>query len=82
MTTYTTKRPQGLTRDIVVRTEESRQRAANRAVLRSPSRPLVYDPQDIAREKFLSRSKPYPNKGKREQARRLAKMGLVLERAA
>lgn len=74
MPTYITKRPVGLTRDIVVRTDESRQRASRRAVLRTPTfDPLkgpVRSAQDVADEMHLSRSKPYFEKGKREAARR------------
>jgi hypothetical protein len=85
MTTYVTKKPPGYTRSIVVRTEESRQRAANRAVLRVPSfNPLkdVRSAQNVADEKKLSRSKEYPNKGRKEAARRRARIGSSLAAAA
>lgn len=74
MSTYITTRPVGLTRDIVVRTEASRQRASRRAVLKTPTfSPLngpVRSAQEVADEKHLSRSKPYPNKGSGEAGRR------------
>jgi hypothetical protein len=78
MSTYITKRPVGLTRDIVVRTEESRQRASHRAMLKTPTfdpkKGPVRSAQDVADETHLSRSKPYFEKGKREAERRVRQM--------
>lgn len=74
MSTYITKRPVGLTRDIVVRTEESRQRASRRAVLKTPTFDPMKGPprsaQEVADETHLSRSKQYFEKGKGEAERR------------
>jgi hypothetical protein len=79
MTTYVTKKLPGYTRSIVVRTEESRQRAAKRAVLRTPEiSTLARSAQDVADETHLSRSKAYPRKGKREAARRVRQMDRLL----
>jgi hypothetical protein len=78
MTTYVTKKPAGYTRSIVVRTEESRQRAAHRAVLRTPSFIPRMSAQDAADEQKLSRSKEYPNKGNGERARRVRQMDRLL----
>jgi hypothetical protein len=74
MTTYVQIRPPGYDHSIVVRTEESRQRASRRAVLKSPNFIAKMTAQDVADEKHLSRSKPYPNKGRNEAARRLRQM--------
>lgn len=71
MSTYITHRPQGMVRSVVIRTELSQQRASKRAILREPARPYTISPQDVADEKHLSRSKPYPNKGLAEAGRRL-----------
>lgn len=82
MATYITKRPVGLTRDIVVRTEESRQRASRRAVLKTPTfdprRGPIRTAQEVADETHLSRSKPYFEKGKREAERRVRQMDRLL----
>lgn len=82
MTTYISIKPPGYTRSIVVRTEESRQRASRRAVLRTPTfNPLLGQPrsaQDVADETHLSRSKQYPNKGSREAERRVRRMNRAL----
>jgi hypothetical protein len=74
MTTYVQVKPPGYDRAIVVRTEESRQRASMRAVQRAKTFPIRFTAQDVADEKHLSRSKPYPNKGRNEAARRLRQM--------
>jgi hypothetical protein len=74
MTTYVQIRPPGYGHSIVVRTEESRQRASKRAVLKTPNFIVKHTAQDIADEKHLSRSKPYPKKGRNEAARRLRRM--------
>jgi hypothetical protein len=75
MTTYVQVKPPGYERAIVVRTEESRQRASKRAILKTPNFTERFTAQEIANEKHLSRSKPYPNKGRNEIAeRRLRRM--------
>jgi hypothetical protein len=74
MTTYVQVKPPGYDRAIVVRTEESRQLASKRAVLKTPNFIVKRTAQDVADEKHLSRSKPYPNKGRNEAARRLRQM--------
>lgn len=71
MTTYVEIKPPGYERSIVVRTEESRQRAAKRAVLRSPNFIAKMTAQEAADEAHLSRSKAYMDIGKRERERRL-----------
>jgi hypothetical protein len=82
--TYTTKKLPGYVRQIVVRTEESRQRAALRAVHRAPSfnalKGTPVSAQDIADEKHLSRSKEYPNKGRAEAERRCEREAIRLAR--
>lgn len=55
----------------VLRTEFSIARAEIRKVWRTPERPLTIDPQDRADEKWLSRSREYPNKGVNERRRRV-----------
>jgi hypothetical protein len=74
MTTYVQIRPPGYDHSIVVRTEESRRRASLRAVHKASSFPVRFTAQEIADEKHLSRSKPYPKKGRNEAARRLRRM--------
>jgi hypothetical protein len=74
MTTYVQVKPPGYDRAIVVRTEESRQRASKRAILKTPNFTERFTAQEIANEKHLSRSKPYPNKGRNEAERRLRRM--------
>jgi hypothetical protein len=71
MTTYVQIRPPGYDHSIVVRTEESRQRASRRAVLKSPNFIAKMTAQEAADEKHLSRSKAYMDIGKRERDRRL-----------
>jgi hypothetical protein len=82
MTTYVQIKPPGYDRAIVVRTEESRQRASKRAVLRTPNFIVKQSAQDVADEKHLSRSKPYPNKGRKEAERRRLRAGGIIEKAA
>jgi hypothetical protein len=71
MTTYVQIKPPGYDHSIVVRTEESRQRAAKRAVLRTPNFTVRMTAQEAADEAHLSRSKAYMEIGKRERERRL-----------
>lgn len=82
MTTYVTKRPPGYAKSIVMRTEESRQRASKRAILRTPDFVPRTTAQEVADEKKLSRSKEYPRKGANEVSRRLRKMQRHLGLAA
>jgi hypothetical protein len=78
MTTYVGIRHIGQKQTTVVRTEESRRRASHRAVLRTPDFVPKFSAQEVADEKNLSRSKPYPNKGRREAARRVEQMDKLL----
>lgn len=58
----------------VIRTARSEFLKERRAVLQADATKYLYSAQEKADEKWLSRSKPYDNKGKKEAARRRARM--------
>ncbi len=57
----------------VIRTAKSMELAERRAVLQADTTKYRFEAQEKTDEKWLSRSKPYPNKGRQEAARRLAR---------
>lgn len=61
----------------LVRTASSMELASRRAVLKTPTfNPLLplRPAHDVADEKWLSRSRPYSNKGRNEATRRVLRM--------
>lgn len=56
------------------RTSQSMSLESRRVIKETDTTKYKYSAQEIADEKHLSRSKPYPNKGAQEAARRLARM--------
>ena len=57
----------------IVKTARSMYLAERRAVAKADTTKYFFSAQEKADEKWLSRSRPYQNKGRQEAARRLAR---------
>lgn len=62
----------------VIRTEHSRQMKDRRDVLKADTTRYTRTAQEVADERHLSRSKEYPNKGRKESERRREQISKTL----